>query len=377
MNLLVLCLIAASLLFDSQHVALAFSPPFQSRTAMRGGRNKHTLPVEASSSLLAFTGPEKPVLVVGATGRVGRRVVQKLIGRNKPVRALVRNPQKAQELFGTSTSLQYPKLEIIIADMSRPEDYAQVLDDAVKGTDAIISVMGAVRFAQLSDFLPWRLFGGYDVNSWADRSHPYYGNYLGQKKLIELAEKYKVQRFVRLTGLGLAYSAFNPLTILFNSLLSITNRYGILCEQALASSKVPYVVLRPGGLISDGRDYELANLQLDASGKLPYPGRIGRSDVADLAVEALLLPSSKSLTLACRWCGEGIRPKSQGSKSDGVPTAKEGLARLVSANTMPLAPPVMKPYALAVGLAVYSFCLILFKSMSALLRVAIRIFWGS
>jgi hypothetical protein len=316
-----------------------------------------------------------PVLVVGATGRVGRRVVQQLLAQNRPVRALVRNPDKAQKIFGTSDSLVYPPLEIIVADVSRYEDYEEVLDRAVQGCQYIISVTGIVRFSKILDFVPWRIFR--IKATWADRDHPYYGNYLAQKRLIELAGKHKVQRFVRLTGLGLAYSAFNPFGILFNTLLSCNNRYGVLTEQALAENNVPYVVLRPGGLASNARNTTTTNLQVDASGRLPFPARVGRSDVAALAIAATepgILTADKSYTLACRWVGEDIQPKPQGVKEDGFATAAECLRAVADSDPVP--PPKMKPYAVAATLTVYSLAVVSVKASLALWALTRKLILG-
>jgi hypothetical protein len=315
----------------------------------------------------------KPILVVGATGRVGRRVVQQLMAQNRPVRAVVRNEHKAQHLFGTMTSLQYPQLEIIKADLSRYEEYEEVLDKAVKGCESIVSVMGVVRFAKLGDFLPWRLFR-LDA-AWADRKHPYYGNYMAQKYLISLAEKHNVKRFVRLTGLGLAYSAFNPFSVLFNTLLSVNNRWGLLCEQALFDSKVPYVVLRPGGLTADERELSTTNLQVDASGMLPLPGRVGRSDVAALAIASADLPTTApSYTLACRWCGEGIKPKPQGYKEEGFASAQECLDTVLASKVTSPSPPRMKPYGVAVGITAYAAGALSLKLATMLWKVIARLF---
>jgi nucleoside-diphosphate-sugar epimerase len=132
-----------------------------------------------------------PVLVVRATGRVGRQVVAQLLSQNRPVRALVRNPTKAQELFGQKGSSMHPKLKVVVADISRYKDFDEVLDKAVEGCGSIISVSGSMRVSHLTDFFPWRLFRA-DVSSWAGRDHPYYANYLGQKRLINFADKHKV-----------------------------------------------------------------------------------------------------------------------------------------------------------------------------------------
>lgn len=55
-----------------------------------------------------------PVLVVGATGGVGKRVVQRLQAQGYAVRALVRDLPKAKQLFGDA-------VEIIDADITLPE----------------------------------------------------------------------------------------------------------------------------------------------------------------------------------------------------------------------------------------------------------------
>jgi hypothetical protein len=347
--------------------------------ALSGGARNSKLQQRRSTAIETASSETEasplPVLVVGATGRVGRRVVQQLLAQNRPVRALVRNPTKAQKYFGTSTSLVYPQLEIIVADLSRYEDYEEKLDRAVQGCQSIISVMGVVRFSRITDFVPWRLFRV--KANWADRDHPYYGNYLAQKRLIELAGKHKVQRFVRLTGLGLAYSAFNPVGILFNTLLSCNNRYGILTEQALAKDIVPYVVLRPGGLANNARNMTTTNLQVDASGKVPFPARVGRSDVAALAIAATepgILVADKSYTLACRWVGEDIQPKPQGVKEDGFVTAAECLRAV--ADSDPVSPPKMKPYAVAVSLNVYSLAAVSVKASLALWALARKLIFG-
>jgi hypothetical protein len=192
-------------------------------------------------------GSAKPTLVVGATGRVGRKVVEQLLEQNKPVRALVRNQNKARELFGETTDV-----ELVVADLGMYQDYTSVLDKAVEGCESIISVSGTFRFSKLTDFLPWRL-ANEDVSSWADSSHPYYGNYKAQCLLVDLAQKYKVQRFVRLTGLTTGFSPFNLVTLIFSSLLSVTTRYHFACENYLRQSQVPYVILRPGGLADEDR----------------------------------------------------------------------------------------------------------------------------
>lgn len=53
--------------------------------------------------------------IIGATGRVGSEVVQRLISAGAQVRALVRDPGKTQRLFGDR-----PDLETVRADLADP-----------------------------------------------------------------------------------------------------------------------------------------------------------------------------------------------------------------------------------------------------------------
>ena len=314
----------------------------------------------------------QPVVVVGASGRVGRQVVEQLLEQNVTVRAVVRNVSKAEHILPTSS----PLLSMYQADLGRYEEYADVLDKAVEGSSAIVSVMGAVRLSKITDWLPWRIFS--NKANWADRSHPYYGNLLGQKCLLELAEKHKVSRFVRLTGLGLAHSPFHPFAVLFNALLSFNNRWGLLTEHVMYQSTVPTLVLRPGGLAEDERDIATTNVQVDISGKLPYPGRIGRADVAALAVAAVTLKQElpSKLTLACRWCGTGVKPRPQGTKDQGYATALECLTAVANAGESSPAPPVSKPYGIAVALTVYGATFLAYKVSKAFLCFLRRLVLG-
>ena len=361
-------------------IRLVFLAVFSLRSTLAWApSNSLRRPVQLKSSTSAVDSSgiegQKPVLVVGATGRVGRLVVQELMGKDIPVRALVRDREKARSVFGTSTSLEYPKLDVIEADLSLYDENEEVLDKAVDGCDSIISVMGVVRFANFFDFLPWRIFRQ-DVSGWAGRNHPYFGDYLGNKFLIQLAGKHNAKRFVRLTGLGIAYPVYNPFSLLFNTLLSLNNRWHILVERALAKSKVPYVVLRPGGLSDKVRDKQTTNLQVDPSGKLPFPGRCGRRDVASLAVACLSIPAEKSYTLACRWCGDGVKPKPQGKKEDGFATARECIDNLMKSFAIESPPPKMKPYGLAVATFVYGLGALGFLTARSLWHLALRLFWG-
>ena len=211
----------------------------------------------------------KPVLVVGATGKVGRKVVQNLLDQKVRVRALVRNETKAVELFANeivSSAKQAkdgdsPMLEFVVSDLGKPD--RRSLQSAVQGCQSIVSVSGAMRFSKLTDFLPWRIFQQ-DTSKWCDdTSHPYYANYKAQKLLVDLASEYQCKRFVRLTGLSVGFSPFNLVSMIFSSVLSMTTRHHFALEQYLRNSNVPYVIIRPGGLADEDRVSQYCFTSLD------------------------------------------------------------------------------------------------------------------
>ena len=71
------------------------------------------------------------VLVVGATGSIGRLVVEEAVRKGHAVRALARDPRKARKLL--------PDAEVVAGDLTRPD----TLTGAVDGVDAIVFTHGS------------------------------------------------------------------------------------------------------------------------------------------------------------------------------------------------------------------------------------------
>jgi NAD(P)H dehydrogenase (quinone) len=76
-----------------------------------------------------------PITVIGATGRVGSAVVQRLLNTHTAVRVLVRDPDKAKRLFGDS-----PHLESVRIRLDDPAAVATGLS----GSDAVFVAMGSI-----------------------------------------------------------------------------------------------------------------------------------------------------------------------------------------------------------------------------------------
>ncbi len=147
---------------------------------------------------------ESPVLVVGATGYLGRQVVSALQARGKTVRALVRPGSDASELEAAG-------VQVVRGDMLDPAS----LDAAFAGADAVVSSAA-----------------GYTKRRKTDTDET---DVIGNQNLAEAARAAGVRRFVLC---GILTSDQTPQIPHF--------WHKTLAERKLAELGVPYVSLRPG-----------------------------------------------------------------------------------------------------------------------------------
>ncbi len=120
------------------------------------------------------------VLVAGATGGVGKRVVRRLLERNYPVRALVRDTQKAREILGDN-------VELFEADITIPETLTPELMDSVS---AVICCTG-VRVQPVEGDTPDRAKYYQGIKFYMPEvvDSPEIVDYQGIKNLVQAAAK--------------------------------------------------------------------------------------------------------------------------------------------------------------------------------------------
>jgi uncharacterized protein YbjT (DUF2867 family) len=184
----------------------------------------------------------KRVLVAGATGYLGRFVVQEFKNRGYSVRALARSAKKLDDL-------KHSIDEIVEAEITKPETLQHICD----GFDAVFSSVGITR---QKDGLTFK-----DVD------------YQGNKNLLEVALLAGVKKFVYV-------SAFNGPNLRH---LDIGAAHEDFVDE-LKASGIDYAVLRPTGYFSDmGEAFEMARkgrVWLIGSGE----NRVNPIHGADLAV---------------------------------------------------------------------------------------------
>jgi uncharacterized protein YbjT (DUF2867 family) len=115
---------------------------------------------------------ERVILVTGATGFVGPRVVHALRGRDLPVRALVRSPGAR-----SAATLASWGAELVQGDMTEPESVRRAVD----GCDAVVHLV-AIRQGRIEEFR--RVMEE------------------GTRDLVEASREAGVRRFVLMSALG-------------------------------------------------------------------------------------------------------------------------------------------------------------------------------
>ncbi|MER7687264.1 SDR family oxidoreductase [Streptomyces sp. NPDC097610] len=196
------------------------------------------------------------VLVVGATGSIGRLVVAESIARGHTTRALVRDAGKAARLLPAEAQLT-------VADVKRPE----TLPTAVADVDGIVLTLGS------------------DSTS---HSSPESVDYAGVCNILAALHGQK-PRIVLMTSIGVTTRSSA-----YNHLLEWKRR----SERLVRASGLPYTIVRPGWFDMNGPDeHHVVFLQGDTrrSGS-PADGVIARVQIAQVLVAALTAPQAVGRT---------------------------------------------------------------------------------
>lgn len=219
----------------------------------------------AASLLIALSGQVAPVqaeeaaeeegmkplvMVAGATGKTGSLVVQQLRAKGYPVRAFVRNAEKAAERLGAD-------VEAVVGDLRDPASIAATLD----GVDVVINAAGSGVPA-------------------ADDNMPEHVDFEGARNLADAAAAAGVGHYVLVSSMGVTHDD-HALNRMFNNIL-VWKRKG---EDAVVASGVSYTIIRPGGL-NDGPGNE--QRVVFEQGDIMGDGKmISRADVARVSVAAV------------------------------------------------------------------------------------------
>lgn len=191
--------------------------------------------------------------VAGATGETGRRIVQALVQRQIPVKALVRTLEKGREVLPA-------EVELVVGDVLDP----QSLESAMAGCTVVLSATGAAP--------------SFDITG------PYRVDYTGNKNLVDVAKAKGIQQFVMVSSLCVS-QFFHPLNLFW--LILVWKKQA---EEYLQNSGLTYTIVRPGGLKNEDNSDAIVMKGADSL----FDGSIPRTKVAQVCVEALTQPEAKN-----------------------------------------------------------------------------------
>lgn len=191
--------------------------------------------------------------IAGATGETGKRIVQELVMRDIPVRALVRNLEYAQEILP-------PAAELVVGDVLKPESIAAAIGDS----NVVLCATGA--------------------RPTFDPTAPYMVDYEGTKNLVDAAKQKGVEHFVLVSSLCVS-QFFHPLNLFW--LILVWKKQA---EEYIQKSGLTYTIVRPGGLKNEDNSDPIVMSGADTL----FEGSIPRTKVAEVCVEALSEPEARN-----------------------------------------------------------------------------------
>jgi uncharacterized protein YbjT (DUF2867 family) len=191
--------------------------------------------------------------VAGATGETGRRIVQQLVDRGIPVRAMVRNREMAKALLPDS-------VEIVTGDVLKPNTLATAIGDAT----VIFCATGAKPSL--------------------DPTGPYQVDFEGTKNLVNAAKTQGIEQFILVSSLCVS-QLLHPLNLFWGVLV-----WKKWAEEYIQRSGLAYTIVRPGGLTNEDNSHQILMAKADQLSD----GRIPRTKVAQVCVEAAQQPAARN-----------------------------------------------------------------------------------
>jgi len=192
-------------------------------------------------------------LVVGATGGTGRWIVQELVDRNIPVKAVVRDLDRAKTLLP-------PQAELVLGDVLNSE----TIKTAIADCTVLLCATGAKPSL--------------------DFTGPLQVDYFGTKNLVDIAKSNDIKQFVLVSSLCVS-QFFHPLNLFWLILF-----WKQQAENYLRESGLTYTIVRPGGLKNEDNTYPVVMSSADTL----FEGSIPRQKVAHICVESLFQPAAQN-----------------------------------------------------------------------------------
>ena len=208
----------------------------------------------------SLTQDNQPVIVViGASGRTGRLVLEGLAKRDLRIRALSRDITKASaDIVGN--------YEWVQADVTQPE----TLIMALQGSDIIISTIGS--------------------KPGKGQDGPESVVYKGVISLVDEAKRAGTRHIIYMSSIG-AGGAENFSTVFLNLFMNKTMKWKSLGEEYIRNSGIDFTIIRPGGLRGEPG---VSGIKFGQGDRIM--GYIPREDVAEVINASAFNPDAVNKT---------------------------------------------------------------------------------
>ena len=223
---------------------------------------------------------QRRVLVSGATGRTGRLVLEKLRRRPGEFDAIgfARSRSKAVEQFGSVEG-------IILGDVRD----RSALDGALQGCQSLVILTSAIPRP-----VPPAEPGAPPAFGFEPGGTPEEVDHRGQCNQIDAARAAGVEHVVLVGSMGGTRPDYHLNRMGDGNILIWKRR----AEAHLIASGLAYTIIRPGGLLdhAGGRRELLVGREDTFLSETPdgIPASVPRADVAEVVVQALLLPEARN-----------------------------------------------------------------------------------
>jgi uncharacterized protein YbjT (DUF2867 family) len=196
------------------------------------------------------------VFLTGATGFVGRHMLHRLLAEGHSVRALVREPQKAD-------ALAQERVDLIPGDVAEGSG----LDQGMQGCDAVTHLVGIILEKGTNTF---------------ERVH-----HIGTRNVVEAAKRTGIRRFVHMSALGVRADGV--------AAYQTTKWKG---EEEVRRSGIPFCILRPSLIFGEGDGFVTQMMQTMRSTPLfrPVPGD-GNPKFRPISVDDVTVCFARALTI--------------------------------------------------------------------------------
>lgn len=206
-------------------------------------------------------GDVERILLAGASGKTGRRVLGRFADADVAVRALTRSVEKRRTLERAGAD------EVVVGDLQNAADARRAVD----GVDAVLTCVGSTPLqVHLADD---HVDGTGNVN------------------LVEAAVDEDVTAFVMLSSLGVDGDRNSWMARFFRTIIGPVIEAKTRAERAIRESGMRYTVFRPGLLVSYG-----PGVSRVAEAGTGLWGAVTRGEVARLIAAAPFTPAAANRT---------------------------------------------------------------------------------